>query len=57
MFDDPFHVSVQEREVEGEARWQTIGTVNGILLLLVAQTIAEDGELVSRHFSPKGNAP
>jgi uncharacterized DUF497 family protein len=27
VFDDPFQASWQDREVEGEARWQTIGMV------------------------------
>ena len=30
VFDDPFQVSVQDREVDGEARWQTIGMVRGV---------------------------
>ena len=46
VFDDPFHVSVQEREVEGEVRWQTIGMVKGLPLLLVAHTVEEEEERV-----------
>jgi hypothetical protein len=46
VFDDPFQVSVQEREVEGEARWQTIGAVRGVYLVLVAHTVDEEKELV-----------
>jgi len=42
VFDDPFHISVQDREVEGEARWQTIGMVNGVHMLLVAHTVDEE---------------
>ena len=30
VFDDPLSVSVQDREVDGEARWQAIGMVNGV---------------------------
>jgi uncharacterized protein len=30
-FEDPFQVSVQDREVGGEIRWQTIGVVEGVL--------------------------
>ena len=44
VFDDPFHISVQDREVEGEARWQTIGMVNDVLVLLVAHTVDEESE-------------
>jgi hypothetical protein len=29
VFDDPYHISNEDREVEGELRWQTIGVVNG----------------------------
>ncbi len=29
----------QNREVDGEPRWQTIGVVNGIHVLLVAHTV------------------
>ena len=29
MFDDPHHLSVRDREVNGEERWQTIGVVGG----------------------------
>ncbi len=46
VFDDPFHVSRQDREVETEARWQTIGVVQGGRVLLVAHTIEEDDNLI-----------
>jgi uncharacterized protein len=50
VFDDPFHVSVQDREVEtrgqSEARWQTIGMVSGLLVILVAHTVDEDEGLI-----------
>lgn len=41
VFDDPFHLSVQDRVEDGEERWQTLGQVDGIMLLLVAHTVAE----------------
>ena len=41
VFDDPFHVSRQDRFVHGEQRWQTIGLVQGVVLLLVAHTYTE----------------
>lgn len=44
MFDDPFHLSIQDREVEGEARWQTLGTASA-LVLLVAQTVDDGGNI------------
>ena len=39
VFDDPHHLMRQDREVDGEPRWQTIGVVNGIHVLLVAHTV------------------
>ena len=45
VFDDPFAVSEQDRIEHGEQRWQTIGTADGRLLLLVAHTVSiEDGD-------------
>ncbi|HTV66534.1 MAG TPA: BrnT family toxin [Bryocella sp.] len=38
VFEDPYHISRLEREVQGEARWQTIGMVNGIYAILVVPT-------------------
>jgi uncharacterized protein len=43
IFDDPYHRSVQDREVEGEMRWQTIGMARGMQILLVAHTLSEFG--------------
>ena len=44
VFADPLHLSRQDRVEEGEMRWQTIGTVRGTTLLLVAHTLREDDE-------------
>jgi uncharacterized protein len=46
LFDDPLHISRLERITEREERWQTMGMVGGVLLL-VAHTWEEDstGEL------------
>jgi len=41
VFDDPFQVSRQDREVDSEPRGQTIGTVEGVHILLVAHTTEE----------------
>lgn len=43
VFLDPLHLAQQERIVEGEQRWQAIGMVNGILLLLVAYVVIHRG--------------
>ena len=41
VFDDPMHVSRQDRVEGGELRWQTIGLVGNVVLLLVAHTLIE----------------
>jgi uncharacterized DUF497 family protein len=56
VFDDPFHVSTHDREVDGEARWQTIGMVLGTQVLLVAHTVEED-EKVIRILSARKATP
>lgn len=38
VFDDPLHMTRQDRIESGELRWQTFGMVSGVLLLLVAHT-------------------
>ena len=58
VFDDPLNVSAQDREVDGEPRWQTIGMVNGIHVLLVAHTLdvnldRDEGEEVIRILSAR----
>ena len=45
VFDDPFHVTEQDREADGESRWQTIGAV-GKTVLLVAHTVDEEHDLI-----------
>jgi len=56
VFDDPCHLSVQDREVDGELRWQTIGMVEGIHVLLVAHTVDEEEEVI-RIFSARKATP
>ncbi len=43
VFRDPLRLSRQDRFEGGEERWQTIGVVSGVTLLLVAHTVSEDG--------------
>ena len=43
MFDDPLHVSRQDRVENGEQRWQTVGMAGGVLLL-VAHTWLDDAD-------------
>ncbi|MES9844884.1 MAG: BrnT family toxin [Candidatus Sedimenticola sp. 6PFRAG5] len=44
VFDDPHHLSVQDRHVDGEERWQTLGSIGGVVVLLVAHTHRETGQ-------------
>lgn len=54
VFDDPFHVTRQDRIENGEQRWQTIGLVHGVVLLLVAHTYTEaDGRETIRIVSAR----
>jgi uncharacterized protein len=42
VFDDPLHVTTQDREVDGEPRLQTIGMIGAHNVLLVAHTEDEE---------------
>ena len=44
VFDDPLRISIQDRHTDGEERWQTIGKVKGVLMLLVAHTIFDEDD-------------
>ena len=46
VFEDLYHLTRQDREVDGEPRWQAIGMVNGIHILLVAHTLDQDEETI-----------
>jgi uncharacterized DUF497 family protein len=48
VFFDPLALALQDRIENGEYRWQTIGMVDGCLLLLVAHTVHQesDGEII-----------
>ena len=54
VFDDSNLVMTRDRVVEGEERWQSIGLVEGVLLLLVAHTIkSRDNEEIVRIISAR----
>ena len=44
VFEDPLHISRQDRIEDGEHRWQTLGIVDGVLLILVAHTVNESAD-------------
>lgn len=48
VFDDPFHLSEQDRFEHGEHRWQTIGAIHGCIIVLVAHTVRceKDTEII-----------
>lgn len=44
VFLDPLHLTHQDRIESGEYRWQTIGRIYGVAVLLVAHTVTEETE-------------
>ena len=42
VFGDPNCVMEQDREVDGEARWQATGRAGGALVLIVAHTFDDE---------------
>jgi uncharacterized DUF497 family protein len=42
VFRDPLRLTRQDRIEDGQERWQTLGVVHGVTVLLVAHTITED---------------
>lgn len=38
VFDDPLHITRQDRTEKDELRWQTVGVVGDMVMLLVAHT-------------------
>jgi uncharacterized DUF497 family protein len=42
VFQDPLHVSAPDRIEGGEQRWQTVGAVQGFVILVVAHTVTEE---------------
>jgi uncharacterized DUF497 family protein len=54
VFDDPFHLSVIDRVVEGEERWRTMGQIGGLVILVVTHTYIEnDGKETIRIISAR----
>ena len=44
VFADPLALSTMDRVEDGEQRWQTVGMVDGTVILLVAHTVSEQEE-------------
>jgi uncharacterized DUF497 family protein len=45
VFADPFALSEQDRIEGGEYRWQTIGSIEGVVVLLVAHTVDDEDDI------------
>jgi uncharacterized DUF497 family protein len=45
VFSDPNALVEQDRIENGEERWQAIGIVEGVVMLTVAHTVSEQGEI------------
>lgn len=58
VFEDPHAISLMNRIVDGEQRWQTLGMAGGIVVILVAYTSPErDGEERIRIISARKAIP
>ncbi len=54
VFNDPNHLSIQDRFEDGEERWQTLGQVNNLVIILVAHTIrVENSDEIIRIISAR----
>jgi len=54
VFDDPLALSVQDRFIDNEERWQTSGMIDDVLLIVAAHTWTEDdGDEVIRIISAR----
>lgn len=54
VFEDPDALSIQDRIEDGERRWQTLGMVGGVLLVLLAHALRyQDQEEVIRIISAR----
>ncbi|MGC2638871.1 MAG: BrnT family toxin [Acidobacteriaceae bacterium] len=52
-FFDPLHLTRADGIVDGEQRWQTIGLVNGVLLVLVAYAVLSEPDELIRIISAR----
>jgi hypothetical protein len=57
VFDDPHSRSIQDRVVDDEQRWQTVGMIKGSIVLVVHTYRAEGEEEVIRIISARKATP
>jgi len=54
VFDDPCHISFTEAVIDGEERWHSIGSIEGIITVVVVHTYREeDSDEVIRIISAR----
>jgi uncharacterized DUF497 family protein len=54
VFDDPLQINIQDRHSNGEERWQTIGIIDGLAIVLVAHTLQDnEGNEIIRIISAR----
>jgi uncharacterized DUF497 family protein len=54
VFQDPEYLTEQDREVDGEERWLTIGWIGDVMVVAVAHTVEdEDEDMVVRIVSAR----
>jgi len=57
IFDDPHALSIQDRFVDGEERWQTLGMIADIVLIVAHTWTDEEGDEVVRLISARKAIP
>jgi uncharacterized DUF497 family protein len=57
VFDDQNALSILDRIIDGEERWQTLGIIAGIVLLVAHTWREEDGDEVIRLISARKATP
>lgn len=53
VFDDPLHLSIQDRVEYGEVRWITFGLVDARVVVAVAHTVKDGDDEVIRIISAR----
>ena len=59
VFLDPFAITEQDRYENGEERWKTVGMIGGLVVIVVAHTVADDedgieGRIISARHATQG---
>jgi uncharacterized protein len=57
VFDDQHALSIQDRMVDGEERWQTLGMIDEIVLIVAHTWRDEEGDEVIRVISTRKATP